>query len=112
LESVLAGLAPGDADDTPGLVQREDGSFLVDGALTISEFADSFGIDDDDFASKDYDTLAGLVLDCMGSIPKVGEHCDWGGLRIEVMDMDGNRIDKLLCSVIDHSEAKEPEIQD
>ena len=108
LESVLAGLAPGDAEDTPGLVQREDGSYLVDGALTISEFADSLGIHDSEFASKDYDTVAGLVLDCMGSIPKVGEHCNWGGLRIEVMDMDGNRIDKLLCSVTNPVVDKEP----
>jgi len=96
LESVLAGLAQSDSDEIPGIVQREDGSYLVDGALAISEFAESMELDEDEFDQNAYDTVAGLVLDCMGSIPKAGDSCDWNGLHIEIMDMDGNRIDKVL----------------
>jgi len=96
LESVLAGLAQNDSDEIPGIVQREDGSYLVDGALAIVEFAESMELDEDEFDPNAYDTVAGLVLDCMGSIPKAGDACDWQGLHIEIMDMDGHRIDKVL----------------
>ena len=96
LESVLAGLAQGDSDEIPGLLQREDGSYLVDGALAIAEFAESMELDEGTLDPNAYDTVAGLVLDCMGSIPKAGDSCDWNGLHIEIMDMDGNRIDKVL----------------
>jgi putative hemolysin len=98
LESVLSGLASGDSTDIPGVIQREDGSYLVDGALAIAEFAESLGLDESEFSTHDYDTVAGLVLDCMGSIPKAGERCEWDGLEIEIIDMDGNRIDKVLVT--------------
>ena len=98
MESVVAGLAQGASDEVPGLTERDDGSFLVDGALAIAEFAESMNLDEEEFDPSAYDTMAGLVLDCMGSIPKAGDHCDWNGFRIEIVDMDGNRIDKLLVS--------------
>jgi len=98
MESVVSGLAQGDSDDMPGLTEREDGSWLVDGNLAIAEFAESMGLDDDEFAAKTYDTVAGLVLECMGSIPKVGESCEWNIFHIEIVDMDGNRIDKVMVS--------------
>jgi len=97
LGEVLSGLRPDD-DETPGLVQREDGSFLVDGALDISLFVDSLKLDESAVEARSYDTVAGLVLDCMGSIPRAGESCDWNGLHIEIVDMDGHRIDKVLVS--------------
>jgi len=110
MESVVSGLAQGDSDDMPGLTEREDGSWLVDGNLAIAEFADSMRLDDDEFAAKTYDTVAGLVLDCMGSIPKAGERCEWNGFSIEIMDMDGNRIDKVLVTRLE--EPEEPALED
>lgn len=110
MESVVSGLAQGDSDDMPGLTEREDGSWLVDGNLAIAEFAESMGLDDDEFAAKTYDTVAGLVLDCMGSIPKAGERCEWNGFSIEIMDMDGNRIDKVLVTRLE--EPEEPALED
>ncbi len=101
LFSVLAGLDQDESEDTAGIVRREDGSYLVDGALTITEFAEALDIDENAFDTNDYDTVAGLVLYCMGSIPKAGESCNWDGLHIEIVDMDGNRIDKLLVSRIE-----------
>jgi putative hemolysin len=97
LGPVLSGLLPDD-DETPGMVQRDDGSYLVDGALGIAQFVDSLDLDESAAESRSYDTVAGLVLDCMGSIPKPGESCDWNGLHIEIVDMDGHRIDKVLVS--------------
>lgn len=108
MESVVAGLVQDGADDTPGTVEREDGSFLVDGTLTIAEFAEALDLKEEDFDVKTYDTVAGLVLDCMGSIPKAGEQCDWNSLHIEIMDMDGNRIDKVLVKRLQEP-ARSPE---
>lgn len=98
LGSVLEGLDQGSSDEVAGITEREDGSFLVDGALAIATFAESMHLAEDSFDPGAYDTVAGLVLDRMGFIPKPGESCTWEGLRIEVMDMDGHRIDKVLVS--------------
>jgi putative hemolysin len=54
-------------------------------------------LDDD----RDYETVAGLVLETMGALPKLGEHVELAGWRIEVVDLDGRRIDKLLVERID-----------
>jgi putative hemolysin len=107
LFSVLAGLDQNESEETAGLVRREDGSYLVDGALTISEFAEALEVNESAFDTNAYDTVAGLVLFCMGSIPKAGEACEWAGLHIEIVDMDGNRIDKLLVSKIEAMEKPE-----
>ncbi len=98
LGSVLEGLDKDDSDEVPGIVEREDGSYLVDGALAISTFAESMRLAEDSFDPNAYDTVAGLVLARMGSIPKAGESCTWDGLKIEIMDMDGHRIDKVLVT--------------
>jgi putative hemolysin len=79
------------------MVQREDGSWLVDGSLPVGDFLAALSIPEA-LGAGDYETVAGLVLDRMGSIPRAGDACLWDGLRIEVVDMDGNRIDKLLVS--------------
>lgn len=90
-----------DANDrtNPYVVQRADGSYLVDGALLIDEFRELFNIDsmsDDD--TGNYQTVAGFVINQMGRIPRAGQLFRWRDLTIEVMDMDGNRVDKLLIS--------------
>ncbi|PKL05944.1 MAG: hypothetical protein CVV53_06870 [Spirochaetae bacterium HGW-Spirochaetae-9] len=100
MESVLAGLAQKESDEVPGIIEREDGSWLVDGNLDIAQFAESMLLDDSEFDDAAYDTVAGLVLDCMGSIPKEGERCEWNEFHIEIVDMDGHRIDKVLVSRI------------
>lgn len=79
----------------PRAVQREDGSWLLDGMLSIDEFKEIFHIRKLP-GEGSYQTLAGLILMQMGRIPSVGNHFEWGGLRFEVVDMDGNRVDKVL----------------
>lgn len=95
----IAGALPerGEEEDEPGIVQRPDGSMLVDGLLSIDAFMAALelrGLD----ASRDYDTVAGLVLHTLGRIPTAGDTVEVAGLRIEVIDMDGRRIDKVMVA--------------
>jgi putative hemolysin len=99
MEAIVGDLPePGDRRE-PDAVQREDGSWLVDGSLDIADLKTRFGFGtvpgDDD---GDFETLGGFVLDRFGHIPMVGEHFTWGGWRFEVMDMDRHRVDKVLLT--------------
>ena len=87
--------------DAP-IVRRDDGSWLIDGALSIDDLRELTGIakfphEDDD----EYRTAAGMVIAQFGHIPRAAEHFDWSGHRFEVVDLDGARIDKLLVSRLD-----------
>jgi putative hemolysin len=87
------------SDDEPLVVERDDGSWLVDGRLSTEELRELLslhslpGEDDSDFT-----TAAGMAIAHYGRIPHPGEHFDWQGWRIEVVDLDGARIDKLLIA--------------
>jgi putative hemolysin len=76
-------------------VQRDDGSWLVNGSMPVDEFEDMIGIRDLRGAGN-YHTIAGFVLHGIGHVPKAGEAFDHHSFRFEVMDMDGRRIDKIL----------------
>jgi putative hemolysin len=80
--------------ETP-FVDRGDGSWLVDGGAGVEALAEVFGLRLDP-APRDYSTVSGLVLARLERIPSTGDRTDWLGLSIEVVDMDGRRIDKLL----------------
>ncbi len=108
MEAVVGDLPQtGDPDD-PTMIHRDDGSWLVDGSLPIDNFLDKLNLHEMP-DEGDYDTVAGLVLDRMGSIPRAGDKCRWDGLRFEVMDMDGNRIDKLLVTLVPDPDREENE---
>jgi len=81
-------------DDEPKIVEREDGSLLVAGWMPIDEFTDRLELNLTD--DGDYETAAGLVLYLSGALPKTGQVLTIGGWTIEVVDMDGRRVDKLL----------------
>jgi putative hemolysin len=88
-------------DNDPLVVEREDGSLLVDGGLPVEEMRELLGggaLPDED--EHDFHTAAGMLIARFGRIPRVGEHFDWNGWRIEVVDLDGPRIDKLLLQRI------------
>ena len=76
-------------------VQREDGSWLVDGGAGVEDLAKRLGIKLD-AVPRDYSTVSGLVLAELERIPSTGDTLRWRGVVIEVVDMDGRRIDKLL----------------
>jgi len=78
-------------------VRREDGSWLIDGLMPIDEFKDLLAIADmPGEADGVFRTVAGFVLARLGRVPKPADAFDWGGIRFEVMEMDGRRIDKVL----------------
>jgi putative hemolysin len=81
------------------IVEREDGSWLIDGTLLIDELRDIFDIRKlPGQVEERFQTVGGFVMWYLGHIPSVGEHFEWNGLRFEVVDMDGRRIDKVLIS--------------
>jgi putative hemolysin len=93
LEAITGAFAD-EAGEEPKVVTREDGSLLVAGWMPVDEFADLVRIELD--PDRDYETVAGLVMTELGHLPEVGEWLDLSGWRIEVVDLDGRRIDKLL----------------
>ncbi|MBN8633872.1 MAG: HlyC/CorC family transporter [Anaerolineae bacterium] len=85
----------------PEIVRRDDGSYLLDGLLPIDEFGDLFAVEDIPGAHKVFETLGGFIMALRDEIPKAGDQLTWGTLRIEVIDMDGNRVDKVLVSTLE-----------
>ncbi len=93
---VLVGDVSSHADEEE-VVHRDDGSLLIDGQLSFYEFLEELDLDmeTDDLP---YQTVGGLVLDILEHIPVTGEKVQWSDFTIEVVDMDGSRIDKLLVT--------------
>jgi putative hemolysin len=90
----IVGKTPASRDDADDeIVKRKDGSFLVDGIISIEDFRERFPLED---SGGDYNTLAGFIMDYLCRIPKTGESFEYGGFLFEIIDMDGNRIDKVL----------------
>lgn len=89
-------------DEEAWAVQRDDGSWLLDGAIPIPEMKDVLGlktVPDED--RHRYHTLSGMLMLLMGKVPATGEYVDWSGWRFEVVDMDDKRrIDKVLVSTV------------
>jgi putative hemolysin len=77
------------------LVERPDGTLLVDGQYSFYNFLEYFDMEDL-YADYDYNTLSGLILEILQHIPQVGETLTWLNFKFEIMDMDGARIDKVL----------------
>jgi len=97
MEAIVGDLPSAEDLDEPQIIRREDGSWLLDGALDISEFKDLLQRTSlPDEASGSFHTLGGFVLHVLGRVPRAGDHFNWDELRFEVMDMDGKRIDKVL----------------
>jgi putative hemolysin len=99
LEAIVGDLPEAGAEAQPSAVQREDGSWLVDGMMPVDEFKDLFRTGPLPGEEEHlYLTVAGFVILQLGHIPAPAEHFDWGGWRFEVIDMDGHRIDKVLIA--------------
>ena len=95
----LVGTLPADASEATGaFVPRPDGSWLVDGSAPIEEVATKFEFEIPGDETGAYHTMAGFVLARLGHIPRVAESVEWNELRLEVVDMDGRRVDKVLVS--------------
>ena len=101
LEAITGEFAGGEPEDA-WAVQREDGSWLVDGLIPVPELKDRLELRDDlpDEDRGRYNTLAGFVMLLLGRLPRTTDVVEWGGWRFEVVDLDGKRVDKVLVSRI------------
>jgi putative hemolysin len=100
LLTAIVGDLPADASEAQGaFVSRADGSWLVDGSASMEEVLTHFGMDNlpEDEAGA-YHTIGGFVMARLGRVPKTADAFEWGGMKFEVIDMDGRRIDKVLVT--------------
>ena len=107
IEAIVGDL-PGEDDDDPMIVERSDGSWLADGMVdldALKRLMDMENLPDEDLGN--YHTVGGLVMLQLGRVPRTGDVFDLEGFRFEVVDMDKNRVDKLLISRVP---APKPEV--
>ncbi|MFZ1104136.1 MAG: hemolysin family protein, partial [Hyphomicrobiaceae bacterium] len=94
----IAGVFRSDVEEEPYAVPRDDGSWLLSGAMPADAMAEQLGLTLPE--KRDYQTLAGFVLAELRRLPAIGEHMEAHGWRFEVVDLDSRRIDKVLASRI------------
>ncbi len=98
LEALAGEFKPRDQEDV-WAVQREDGSWLLDGLIPILELKDRLALKAVPEEEKGrYHTLSGMMMWLIGKVPRTGDVTEWQGWRLEVVDLDGNRIDKVMAS--------------
>jgi len=98
LESIVGSFPTEEGPAEPAAVKRDDGSYLISGWMPTIEFAELLKMPLP--ASRQYQTIAGFLLQEFGTIPNVGEHVEAHGWRFEIVDLDGRRIDKVLVTKI------------
>jgi CBS domain containing-hemolysin-like protein len=96
LLEAIAGDLPESIDEEPEIVERPDGSLLIDGMTSVHDLFDQLGVRNRP-ATAGFHTVAGFALMQLKHLPKVGERFKWQGWHFEIVDMDGLRIDKLLA---------------
>lgn len=99
LKAIVGGIPTAGEEPEPQAILREDGSWLLDGLLSIDEFKDTLlfpPLPDEDRVG--YQTLGGFVMSQFGEVPISGMAFEWNNYRFEVVDMDGRRIDKVLVT--------------
>jgi putative hemolysin len=103
----LVGEIPSKPSDEPGpVVQRDERSWLVDGATPVEDLASTIELPPiPESEQGTYNTLAGLVMTRLARVPHAGDRFTWGRFRIEVVDMDGRRIDKVLIERLEPAAA-------
>lgn len=100
LEAIAGEMGQGQVPVSPSVVRRDDGSLLIDGTISMEEFRELMDLEDRRDELREYRTLGGWVFTTLGHVPRPGEHFDANGYRVEVVDMDGNRIDKVLVAPV------------
>jgi putative hemolysin len=99
MEAIVGEIPSAEGINEPMVIQREDGSWLLDGLLSVDEFKDLLNLESlPKEEDEEYHTVGGFIISFLGKIPTSGDFFEWQGLRFEVMDMDGTRVDKVLVS--------------
>lgn len=102
LAAIVGELSVPEAPEDRDMVQREDGSWLVDGDVGIERLKSVLDISDELPGEEEHNfhTLGGFIMHALGRIPSPTDHFEAAGWRFEVMDMDGNRVDKVLIALL------------
>lgn len=103
LESIVGAFGTEEGPPEPAAVRREDGSYLIAGWMPVDEFGDLLPVSIP--PHRDYHTVAGLVLQHYGALPGIGDKFEYQGWQLEILDLDGRRIDKILATRIADVEA-------
>jgi len=110
LEAIVGDIRPEGEEASEQVVQREDGSWLIDGLMDIEDYKEFFNLETLPGEERiGYQTLGGFVMSQLGVVPTVGQHFEWSKHRFEVMDMDGKRVDKVLINLLAEDSGTEPE---
>lgn len=98
-EAIVGDIPSSDVRVEPEFVQRADGSWLIDGSVPMHELKERLAIDElPDEDDGTYNTVAGLIMAQLGRIPHAADAVELAGYRLEVVDMDGRRVDKVLAT--------------
>lgn len=101
LEAIVGDIPGMDVEgDEPDAMQREDGSWLFDGLMSVDELLLLLDLDELPEEDASYETVGGLVMAQLERIPELGDRFEWENFRFEVIDMDGHRVDKILVTPI------------
>lgn len=105
MQAIVGDVAVNDPKQENMAVQREDGSWLVDGALPLEQLEELLGFDRDLHDDEDhYHTVAGFIMTKLGRVPQTTDSLEWHKLKFEVLDMDRNRVDKVLVQMTPKAE--------
>ena len=100
LEAIIGDIPGIDDKGEVEATKREDGSWLVNGMMSVDELQILLDLDELPGEEMNYDTVGGLFMAQIGRIPTVGDKFEWNNLHFEVVDMDGHRVDKVLIMPI------------
>ena len=100
--NAIVGEMPEEEDDEYEIIERNDGTYLIDGQIqfydSLTRFDKTVWIRE---GENEFDTLAGFILHELKRIPATGDKFEWRGFEFEIVDMDGHRIDKVLVKISD-----------
>ena len=110
MEALVGDIGAIDEEADADIARREDGSWLIDGGVSVDRFRQAIELEDQlpEEDTGSYNTVAGFVMLQLGRVPQVADHFEWGGLRFEVVDMDRNRVDRVLVARIPPPKPAEP----
>ncbi|MDO5850222.1 MAG: hemolysin family protein [Methanobacteriaceae archaeon] len=109
LECIVGDIPGIDEEDAPRALERKDGTWLIDGRYSISEFKELFDIEKElpEEVEDGFTTIAGFILSYANKIPEIGEIFNWKNFSFEIVDMDGNHIDEILVTIIEENQEDE-----
>ena len=105
IEAIVGDLPDHDEDVVEEIIEREDGTWLINGQLLIGDLNEKLDRELIEENNGAYSTVAGFILDQLEKIPKAGDKVEGNGFTLEVLDMDGNRIDKVLLTITEAEES-------